>query len=134
VIYYSQDTLVAMQEAVVSALPWMEHRHVPWFIKMVVETYVVHCPTPLFATHLPPILAPFMNHMLLRCSVTWSNGQQPMADPAARYLLEGGILVTTDGLTSDNYETMQDKLKREVGQSLAWRGLACKWHQPRAVQ
>ena len=88
VIYYSSETLLAMQETVVRAVPSMEHRHLPWLAKSFIEPYVVNCPFPLFASHLPPILVPFMNHMILRCSVTWaSSGVTGLAEPVPQLLV-----------------------------------------------
>lgn len=122
VMYYNTEALLAMRETVVEALPLMDHRHVPWFTKSFVEPYLINCPFPLFASHLPPILAPYMHHMLLRCSVTW-NGLPPNTTTdnnnaaALAHLVDGGTFVLGDGLSKEDYETILDKLRREVTRS-----------------
>lgn len=122
VLYYSTETLLAVRACVVEALPHMDHRHVPWFTKSVLEPYIINCPFPLFASHLPPILAPYMHHMLLRCSITW-NGLPPSPDPtqppdpALAHLVEGGTFILCEGLSKEDFETVLDKLRREVTRS-----------------
>jgi hypothetical protein len=111
VIYYHPETLLAMRETVLGPLVWMEHRHVPWLIKNFLEPYIVHCPGPLFATHLPPIVGPFFSHMLVRCSVTWGGA----GGGELEHLREGGTLVLAeDAVSVEDYETILDKLRREV--------------------
>jgi len=124
VIYYHPATLLAMRETVLGPLVWMDHRHVPWLIKNFLEPYIVNCPRPLFASHLPPIVGPFLSHMVVRCSVTWGGGgREGGPGGELEHLVEGGTVVLTEGLREggrggglsvEDYETIVDKLRREV--------------------
>lgn len=118
VIYYSSaEILQRLEQTVLEDLPHMEHRHIPWFLKNVMEPYIIHCPQPLFASHLPPIMVPLMSHMVHRCSITWSpaTATASLTDPAERFLVDGGLyILEEDGVSAEDYDTMQDKLKREV--------------------
>lgn len=115
--------LQRLEQAVVESLPHLEHRHVSWFVKNLMEPYIINCPQPLWATHLPPIMVPLMAHMIHRCTLTWSgadmltNGMANQ-DPNEQYLVTGGLYICPEeGISTEDYDTMLDKLKREVTRS-----------------
>ena len=118
VLYYTPEMLRALETMTVQALPHMEHRHVIQFMRLCVEPYITHCPLPLISTHLPPILVPFMSHLPLRLTVTWSGGLPPSTPITCaaemESLIVGGLYIALEGLTTEEYETILDKSRRDV--------------------
>jgi len=50
----------------------MEHRQIVQLIKQFVESFLLHCPSQLYATHLTPILAPILAHLQHRLAASWT--------------------------------------------------------------
>lgn len=111
-----------MQTLVTQHIPHMEHRHVAWFLKIVIDVYVTNCPVPLFASCLPPILSPVMSHMCLRGSVTWNGSAPTILGNLAQgldfqVLRDGGLVVIQEGLNTEAMDMLLDKTKREMTRS-----------------
>eukprot|EP00587_Corethron_hystrix_P001604 CAMPEP_0113303620 /NCGR_PEP_ID=MMETSP0010_2-20120614/3961_1 /TAXON_ID=216773 ORGANISM="Corethron hystrix, Strain 308" /NCGR_SAMPLE_ID=MMETSP0010_2 /ASSEMBLY_ACC=CAM_ASM_000155 /LENGTH=1151 /DNA_ID=CAMNT_0000157649 /DNA_START=890 /DNA_END=4346 /DNA_ORIENTATION=- /assembly_acc=CAM_ASM_000155 len=50
----------------------MEHRHVTQLVKQFIEPMLLHCPSPLYHSHVAPIITPTLEHLYRRISSSWA--------------------------------------------------------------
>jgi len=67
--YYPSLVQVLLNQ---ESLRSMEHRHIAQLMKQFIEPMIITCPSPLYHSHVAPLLCPLFDHLNMRITSSWA--------------------------------------------------------------
>ena len=115
------NIVTMIQQSVLSNLEFMEHRHFRTMLTAFLQPYCLHCPLPLFASHVSPIIIPTLVHGAKRVNEAWA-GWNHLATSSEVNASSSRVINPCHmplGVPGPQIEMVQAKIIRDLSREIA---------------